>query len=184
MALLTIPPTRIDRIAAKASVRCASTPFEKSLEAVTYAADEHLLLALTAGLWVASRFGSAWQREAADYLALNVVTSAVLPHLLKGVVDRERPDRSVHIPRHGIPVSGKRYDAFPSGHAMHIGAVASVVSRLFPRRAVAGWTIGSLLATTRVLLLAHWLTDVLAGLTVGIAIERFLAACFHPRSRT
>ena len=34
----------------------------------------------------------------------------------------------VHGPRRGIPRSGKPYDAFPSGHAMHVGAVASAVS--------------------------------------------------------
>jgi hypothetical protein len=74
-----------------------------------------------------------------------VAAAAVLPHLLKRLIDQERPDRSVvHGRRHGIPRSGKPYDAFPSGHAVHVGAVASAVSWARPRWAPVAWGAGSL----------------------------------------
>jgi undecaprenyl-diphosphatase len=153
------------------------------LQAASFAADEKLVLALTAGLWIAARIGDRQQRQRADLLALDVIASAVLPHLLKGLVDQERPDRRVHGPRHGIPVSGKAYDAFPSGHAVHIGAVASVVTRFFPGSSRIVWSIGAALAATRVMLLAHWLTDVVAGLVVGAALERLVVSIYRPQDK-
>jgi membrane-associated phospholipid phosphatase len=110
------------------------------------------------------------------YLVLNVAASAVLPHILKALVDQERPDRRVYGRRHGIPVSGNAEDAFPSGHAVHIGAVASALSRYFPRWKRVAWILGGGIAMTRILLLAHWTTDVLAGLALGASLERGLWA--------
>ncbi len=87
----------------------------------------------------------------------------MLPHLLKQVVDQERPDRTVMPPRHGIPKSGNPYDAFPSGHAMHIGAIASAMSRMYPKACGWIWLGGLAVASTRIALLAHWTSDVVAG---------------------
>jgi membrane-associated phospholipid phosphatase len=87
------------------------------------------VFAVSLGFWLLSRRLGAPRRRAASYLVLNVAASAILPHILKALVDQERPDRRVHGRRHGVPVSGDAEDAFPSGHAVHIGAVASAVSR-------------------------------------------------------
>jgi hypothetical protein len=108
-----------------------------------------------------------------------VAATAILPHLLKRVIDRERPDRQmIHGRRHGIPRSGKPYDAFPSGHAMHVGAVASAASWASPKSAPVAWGLGGLVAATRIVLLAHWTTDVVAGLVIGALVER----CLRPLS--
>ena len=80
----------------------------------------------------------------------------------------------VHGRRHGIPRSGKAYDAFPSGHAMHVGAVASAVSWAYPKSAPIAWGLGGFIAATRIVVLAHWMTDVLAGLAMGALVERSL----------
>jgi membrane-associated phospholipid phosphatase len=84
----------------------------------------------------------------------------------------------IHGRRHGIPRSGKAYDAFPSGHAMHVGAIASAVSWISPKSAPLAWSLGGLVAATRIVLLAHWMTDVLAGLAMGVVVER----CLRPLS--
>jgi hypothetical protein len=175
MALLHFGETRLDRRVARAVVRNASPAVERPARLLTWVADEHVLYVIAAGLWLASREGDKRQRGQADHLVLNVVATAILPHLLKRLIDQERPDRCmIHGRRHGIPRSGKPYDAFPSGHAMHVGAVASAVSWAFPRRAPIAWGFGGLVALTRIILLAHWTTDVLAGLTMGVLVERFL----------
>ena len=36
------------------------------------------------------------------------------------------------------------------------------------------WAVGGGLVLTRIVLLAHWTSDVVAGLAVGAALERFL----------
>jgi undecaprenyl-diphosphatase len=152
---------------------------ERPSRLLTWAADEHLLLAISAALWLASRDGDGRARRQADHLVLSVAATAILPHLLKRVIDQERPDRQmIHGRRHGIPRSGKPYDAFPSGHAMHVGAVASAVSWASPKSAPVAWGLGGLVAATRIVLLAHWTTDVLAGLVMGALVER----CLRPLS--
>jgi membrane-associated phospholipid phosphatase len=65
-------------------------------------------------------------------------------------------------------------DAFPSGHAEHVGALASAASTLPVRQRNVVWGIGAGLVATRVVLLAHWASDVAAGLVVGAVTERIL----------
>ncbi|GLR86431.1 phosphatase PAP2 family protein [Bradyrhizobium iriomotense] len=100
-------------------------------------------------------------------LAVSLIT-AVLPHILKSIFDQTRPDRR------GIPISGKSRDAFPSGHAVHMGAIASAADLLprGPRRAVRAVAIG--LSLTRIVLLAHWASDVVVGFALGAAVERIM----------
>jgi undecaprenyl-diphosphatase len=94
---------------------------------------------------------------------------------MKRLIAQERPDRCmVHGRRRGIPRSGKAYDAFPSGHAMHMGALASAAGFASARAVPFAWTIASIVAATRIILLAHWATDVLAGLALGACVERLL----------
>lgn len=168
-----IEPTELDREVAAQLARHISPDVERPAKVLTLAADERVLLASAAVLWLVSRAGNGRQRAQADYIAANVAITAVLPHLLKHVFAQLRPDRvMVHGRRRGIPHSGKAWDAFPSGHAIHIGAVASALSRFFPQNRGLIWSIGTGLAATRVLLLAHWVSDVVTGLTLGVAIER------------
>jgi membrane-associated phospholipid phosphatase len=176
--------TKLDWRIARAIARNATPAVERPARLLTWAADEHVLLVISAGLWLASRAGDERERKQADHLVLSTVATAILPHLLKRLFAQERPDRRVvHGRRHGIPRSGKAYDAFPSGHAMHVGAVASATSWAFPRLAPLAWGLGGLVAATRIVLLAHWTTDVLAGLAMGALVERCLRP-FSPAGAT
>jgi membrane-associated phospholipid phosphatase len=114
-------------------------------------------------------------------LARRSIKMTALESRQKRFTDQERPDRCmVHGRRRGIPRSGNAYDAFPSGHAMHVGAVASAVSWAYPKSAPVAWGLGGLVAATRIVLLAHWTTDVLAGLAMGALVER----CLRPLSKS
>ena len=170
-----LAPTKLDKRVARAVARHASPAVERPARLLTWAADEHVLLAIAAALWLASRDGDDHARRQADHLLLSVGATAILPHLLKRLIDQERPDRQmIHGRRHGIPRSGRPCDAFPSGHAMHVGAVASAVSWASPKLAPVAWGIGGLIVATRIVLLAHWVTDVVAGLVMGALVERSL----------
>jgi membrane-associated phospholipid phosphatase len=106
---------------------------------------------------------------------LTTFAAVLLPHLLKTQFDQVRPDRRTvrgHI--HGIPLSGKALDAFPSGHAVHVGALASAANELPPARRNLVWAVGAVLVSTRIVLLAHWASDVIAGLTIGAVLERLM----------
>jgi undecaprenyl-diphosphatase len=184
MAFWHIEPTKLDRWLAAEVEKRASPRLEKPTRIITQAADEHVLLGLAAGLWLASRIGTPEQRRKADHIAASVVAADLSSRILKRCVAQERPDRRmVHGRRRGIPRSGHAYGAFPSGHAMHIGAVSSALSRFFPAAVPAIWAVGGLLASTRVLLLAHWPSDVAVGLGTGVGIEHLLWWLFRGSPR-
>jgi undecaprenyl-diphosphatase len=175
MALLTVRPSKIDKALAEAVARNTTDLTESISQGLTWGADEKLLLVLAAAGWIASRGRSERLRRAGNHALLVTVTASLLPHAMKAVFDQTRPDRWTVLGHlHGVPFSGKREDAFPSGHALHMGALASAAGALPPasRRAVRMLAIG--LSLTRVLVLAHWASDVVAGFALGAVLERLL----------
>jgi membrane-associated phospholipid phosphatase len=179
MGLWHFGATALDRWVAKKVARYTIPAVEWPARGLTWAADEHVLGVIVGGLWLAARAGNERERCQTDHLVRSILVTAILLHLMKRLIDQERPDRCmVQGPRRGIPRSGKPYDAFPSGHAMHVGAVASAISWAYPKSAPVAWGVGGLIAATRIAILAHWTTDVLAGLAMGVLVER----CLRPRS--
>lgn len=172
---ITVRPTDGDVAIARTIARNTSRQTEDVAEFLTWGADEHVLCALAAVWWVWARSRSPAARLASDHVLLTTVAVTALPHLLKTMFNQERPDRLTfrgHV--RGGPVSGKRLDAFPSGHAIHVGALASAATQLPPVERNLVWSAGAALVATRIVLLAHWTTDVLAGLAIGATVERLL----------
>jgi undecaprenyl-diphosphatase len=177
MAMTPIPvrPTRTDLSVAKVISSHTGPRTERAAAFLTWGADEHILCALAVGWWLYCRDKDANTRRASNHIVLTTLVASGLPHILKTVFDQERPDRRT-IQGHwrGVPFSGNRLDAFPSGHAVHIGALASAASALSAKQRNVVWSIGAGLALTRIVLLAHWASDVAAGLVVGAVTERIL----------
>jgi undecaprenyl-diphosphatase len=170
-----IPPTRSDITIAKAVAKYTSPRTERAAELLTLGADEHVLLTIAAGWWLYCRGDALRQRRNADHILLTTLIVSAVPHLLKSIFDQKRPDRLTVLGHlHGVPFSGKPLDAFPSGHAMHVGALMSAATVLPRAKRNLLWTFGAGLALSRVILLAHWASDVVAGLTLGALTERLL----------
>jgi hypothetical protein len=175
MALVTVRPTNADVSIANAVASHTRPRAEKIAEATTWGADEHILSAVAIGWWIYARNRSAGQRRISDHILLTTIVSSVLPHLLKTMFDQERPDRlTVRGHWRGVPFSGKRWDAFPSGHAVHVGALVSAASVLPGKQQAVACGVGAALVLTRIVVLAHWTSDVVVGLFVGTIVERML----------
>ena len=108
-----------------------------------------------------------------QYLASNVI---------KAAVDRARPDIS--------PLATFSGPSFPSGHATAAAAVLAAFAMLIGRRrsravkaALPGVAVGVAVAvaSSRVLLGVHWLTDVMAGLPLGWAWFALSSVAFGGR---
>jgi len=184
MALVTVKPTRIDTAIANEIADHTDPALEATAQTLTWAADEHVLLALAAAGWLYAQWRRPQARPAANHVLAVTVATAMLPHALKSVFDQIRPDRvTIHGHRNGVPISGQAHDAFPSGHAMHMGALASAAGLLpaAPRRIVRSITVA--LSLTRVALLAHWPSDVVAGFSLGIVVERLIRPLTLARHR-
>ncbi|OXY95278.1 hypothetical protein BEH93_34150 [Streptomyces sp. 2R] len=134
---------------------------------------------------IAAAVIALWWRGA-RLLALWVAAASLLGSLLsqgvKAAVDRERP-------RWPDPVDSAHFSAFPSGHAMT--AVVSCGLLLWLLRlygagpalwavAVAVAVVSAIgVAVTRVYLGVHWLTDVVGGVLLGVAVVAFTVAAYR-----
>jgi undecaprenyl-diphosphatase len=175
MALFTVRPTRLDQLTADFVAEHTDSTVEQVAGALTWAGDEHVLSVLALGWWIYCRNKDAATRRRSDHILVTTVAAAIVPHIVKKFVNQERPDRlTVFGHLHGVPLSGKKYDAFPSGHALHAGALASAATMLPAPQRNSVWAAVSLLAATRVVLLAHWVSDVAAGLAMGVVLERLM----------
>lgn len=176
--IITLAPTRLDVAISKGCRALATPATEKSLQALTWLADEKLMLSAVALFWLSARLRPHEEnvRHEADRMLLSVAIAGLLPDVFKYLVNRKRPDRAlVHGRRHGIPRSGDPWDSFPSGHALHVGAIAGPLLRLTPHRArPLVWVGLAGLASTRIMLLAHYMTDVAAGLAIGAGIGKLV----------
>jgi len=175
MALVTVKPTKPDLLIARIVARNTSHRAERVSRGLTWGADEKILLALAVAGWVATRGRSEQLQRVGNHALLVTVAASLIPHGLKSVFDQTRPDRTTVLGHlHGVSFSGKRKDAFPSGHALHMGALATAAGTLppLPRRAIRTVAIG--LSLTRIVVLAHWASDVVAGFALGAFMERLL----------
>lgn len=175
MALVTVRPTKPDVLIAETVALNTSHRAEAISRWLTWGADEKILLIFAAAGWVASRGRSEQLQRAGNHALLVAVAASLMPHAMKSVFDQTRPDRKTvlgHV--HGVSFSGKREDAFPSGHALHMGALAAAAGALLPlpRRAIRTLAVG--ISLTRIVLLAHWASDVVAGFALGALTERLL----------
>jgi membrane-associated phospholipid phosphatase len=181
MALLTVRPTRFDETVASEVASHTDRRLEDAAGVLTWGADERVLMAVAALGWLLTRNASERTRRLGTHVLTCTISTAIAPHIMKRLVDQQRPDRlTIEGHLRGIPLSGRRSDAFPSGHALHVGALASAAMLLPARFRNAFWAAGGILVTTRVVLLAHWVTDVAAGLLLGIGIERAIRRFTKP----
>ena len=172
---LTIKPTKPDETIARQVARRTNRRTEVVAQALTWGADEKLLLVLAGLAWVATRNKDEPSKRAGNHVLLVTVAASLLPHGIKLLFNQTRPDRLTvlgHV--HGTPFSGKRKDAFPSGHALHMGALASAASTMSPGPRTTAYAISIGLSLTRVIVLAHWASDVIAGFALGASLEHIL----------
>ncbi len=103
------------------------------------------------------------------YLLISIALSGLLANLVKRIIGRARP---VHFHDWGAfgfsPFNGHAsFESFPSGHATTIGAFFAALAFLFPRYRFVFAACALWLASTRVMIGAHYPSDVIAGLALG-----------------
>jgi undecaprenyl-diphosphatase len=145
-------------------------------KAVTWLGSNIVLvpLVIAAGAYLTFRLRDG---RAGASVVLALAGAIVLYNVIKDTVARPRPPVALHL----VSVRGL---SFPSGHATASAAVYGMLAILIARRSsrvgVVPWVVAVAIAVSvgasRIYLGVHWLTDVLAGWTLGLAWTCVLAS--------
>jgi len=106
------------------------------------------------------------------YIFITVAVAGLVNDVFKIVFGRARPrfwlagdDSGFHFFRFGA-----KFASFPSGHTATSVAAAIAFSVLFPRYSWVFATVAILIGISRVVIDAHYVSDVFGGATVGVAV--------------
>ena len=116
-----------------------------------------------------------WRRGA--LLAAAPAAAGIIGELIKILVRRMRPPDIGHAYAFRAwsdhPFSSRGF-GFPSSHAVVAFGAAAILARLFPRATWVWYAAATGCAVSRLLAHAHYLSDVVAGALIGIAVAAVL----------
>ncbi len=140
---------------------------------------------LVAGLagWIVLRKQSPSLGSYSLLLFLSVAVSGIAAILLKGVFGRARPGLFLQEGIYGFHPFQIDYiwNSFPSGHATTALSAACTLALCFPRFRVLFFTAGFLIAISRVILIQHYPSDIIAGSVLGFLTTLLLYNRFTRR---
>jgi membrane-associated phospholipid phosphatase len=143
-----------------------------------------LVLILITGRWkiVPPAVRAAWAEigALAAYIFFAIAGSGILVNILKQIIGRGRPptfDEHGALALHPFEFV-HRFQSFPSGHATTAGALIAIGFLVFPRWRIGFLLFGLLMSASRVVVAAHYPSDILAGLIFGYAFSLWLAGRF------
>ena len=121
------------------------------------------LLALSAGTWgIGQITGDAYTRQTARLMFEGLAIDGALVFGAKHLAGRTRPDGSDRL-------------SFPSGHTSGAFTFATILSRRYGwRLGAVGYTLATMTAGARLEDNRHYLSDVIAGATIGIVVGRWV----------
>jgi membrane-associated phospholipid phosphatase len=104
------------------------------------------------------------------FVLVSLSVAGIVLNLIKWLAGRNRPINLFNHGYLGFNYFGVGYEftSFPSGHAQTIFTVATALAILFPRFGIPLFIIAAAVSATRIILTAHYLSDVIAGALVGI----------------
>jgi membrane-associated phospholipid phosphatase len=143
-------------------------------EIITQAGDSLWYFILLIPLYLLMRF--LWENEKGSartlFLLLTVTVSGLLNVLIKWFAGRNRPVNLFESESFGFAFFSIHYlyesTSFPSGHTVTAFALATALGFMFPRFRWFALLAAALVAASRVVITAHYLSDVIAGAAVGV----------------
>ncbi len=144
-------------------------------------------IAVVAGLLLASFINVRYRRKTQRsqktklYLAATAIISWGFIQSLKAVFGRARPALLFEHDIYGFVFFSREYDynSFPSGHTGFILGLAVALSFAKPRYRYPALVLGVVVAMSRVVAGAHFVSDVLAGAAIGTVVAFALLQLFQ-----
>ncbi|MGE0255041.1 MAG: phosphatase PAP2 family protein [Alphaproteobacteria bacterium] len=124
-----------------------------------------------------------WLAGAFAFVFAAIAVPGLVNNGLKILIGRARPSVLVEQGIYGFDPFNMyaRFHSFPSGHSVTMGALAIALALLLPAYRLWFFAAGVLLAATRMVVNAHFASDVAAGLAVGAAGAILVARLFAAR---
>ncbi|AUX78268.1 MULTISPECIES: phosphatase PAP2 family protein [Sinorhizobium] len=122
-------------------------------------------------------------RRLGAYFLLTIGTASVLVHGLKLLIGRARPELFAEYGAYSLtPFTGSgAFESFPSGHSTAAGAFFGAFAMLTPRLRPLFLILALLIGVSRVVVGAHYPSDVAAGLLLGLWTAMMVAFLFARR---
>lgn len=118
------------------------------------------------------------------YLILSCLISGIIHHVIKIILGRYRPRYLFSENLYGVsPFNFDiAYNSFPSGHTQTIFSICIALSIVYPRYSAIFWLLAVAVGASRIILLAHYPSDVIFGAYLGVMIAILLHRYhFHER---
>ncbi|PCD02010.1 PA-phosphatase [Sphingomonas spermidinifaciens] len=170
---------RLDLRVTRALAHHRHKPEVKAAGAVSEAADQPPLIALSAAVLVV---GLSARQPAVARTGLRMLAGHTLATGIKTIVkrsiDRTRPDQALDHGYRAEPGDSSRHElsSFPSGHTAGAVAVAEAIAREVPAAATPLRLLALSVALVQLPRAKHFVSDVVAGAAIGWAGERAASA--------
>jgi membrane-associated phospholipid phosphatase len=127
---------------------------------------------------VVGRAKTAWRLFL--YFFLTIGSASAFVHLLKAIIGRARPEMFVELGAYSLTpwTGGTVFESFPSGHSAAVGSFFGAFAMLIPRFRPLFLAGALLIGVSRVIVGAHYPSDVAAGLLVGLWCAVMMAFVF------
>ena len=119
------------------------------------------------------------------FLFWNILISGVLVQIFKHILARPRPVLFFDSNQTSLDFFSfeSQFHSFPSGHSATVFAFAFSMLLLFPRLKSFWLIFASIIALTRVIITAHFVSDIVAGAFVSYLVSIYLKKCFLDREK-
>ncbi|MBP1885554.1 phosphatase PAP2 family protein [Sinorhizobium mexicanum] len=119
-------------------------------------------------------------RNLSAYFLLTVGTASTLVHGLKFLIGRARPELFADYGAYSLTpfTSDRLFESFPSGHSMAAGAFFGAFAMLMPQLRPVFLVLALVIGVSRVVVGAHYPSDVAAGLLLGLWVAVMVAFLF------
>lgn len=118
-------------------------------------------------------FMSAEARRTGRLLLAGFLFSGIAVQILKHLFGRARPRLGEGVLFIG-PTLKSGFDSFPSGHTTVAFTLAYILSSRYPRGGAAFYATAFMIALGRVVMVSHYISDIVVGAAMGLAIGQIL----------